>query len=76
MSKRLGPVGLLIAGLASYGAAARKLWTATEADPTNILMTAYTIGNGKQAGRNIKLKRIGIYRLILNNSNAAWNSWP
>lgn len=41
---------LLAAGLTHHAAAARKLWTASVGDLNNIIQTAYTIGNGKQAG--------------------------
>jgi alpha-L-fucosidase 2 len=33
------------------GVAARKFWTSKPADPGNVLMTGYTIGNGRQGGK-------------------------
>ncbi len=41
---------LLAASLTHHVAAARKFWTASVGDLNNIIQTAYTIGNGKQAG--------------------------
>lgn len=36
------------------GVAARKFWTSKPADPGNVLMTGYTIGNGRQAGKGVE----------------------
>lgn len=39
-----------VLAMSQTGAAARKFWTSKPADPGNVLMTAYTIGNGRQGG--------------------------
>jgi alpha-L-fucosidase 2 len=36
--------------MSQSGVAARKFWTSKPADPGNVLMTGYTIGNGRQGG--------------------------
>lgn len=43
----------IVAALAigQTGVAARKFWTSKPADPGNVLMTGYTIGNGRQGGK-------------------------
>lgn len=45
----------IVAALAigQTGVAARKFWTSKPADPGNVLMTGYTIGNGRQGGKEI-----------------------
>lgn len=46
----------IVAALAigQTGVAARKFWTSKPADPGNVLMTGYTIGNGRQGGKEIE----------------------
>ncbi|OTA02843.1 hypothetical protein A9Z42_0032540 [Trichoderma parareesei] len=46
--KKVAVVAVL--AMSQTGVAARKFWTSKPADPDNVLMTAYTIGNGRQGG--------------------------
>lgn len=39
--------------MSQTGVAARKFWTSKPADPGNVLMTGFTIGNGRQGGELI-----------------------
>lgn len=45
----------IVAALAigQSGVAARKFWTSKPADPGNVLLTGYTIGNGRQGGKEV-----------------------
>lgn len=51
----------IVAALAigQTGVAARKFWTSKPADPGNVLMTGYTIGNGRQGGKEIIIMNYG-----------------
>jgi alpha-L-fucosidase 2 len=42
--------GLIAAAACAQGATARLLWATEPADPANIIMTAYPLGNGKLGG--------------------------
>lgn len=42
--------GLIAAAACAQGATARRLWATEPADPANIIMTAYPLGNGKLGG--------------------------
>lgn len=48
--------GLALATVAALPANALKLWTKQSADKNTILLSAYTIGNGKQGGMSKILK--------------------
>ncbi|PWI65278.1 hypothetical protein PCL_07201 [Purpureocillium lilacinum] len=52
---------------------ARKLWTATPANVDNVLMTAYTIGNGKQAGLPLGVPGDDI---VFLNHDSLWRGGP
>lgn len=42
--------GLIALAACAQGASARKLWATEPADPDNIIMSAYPLGNGKLGG--------------------------
>jgi alpha-L-fucosidase 2 len=52
--KKVAVVAVL--AMSQTGVAARKFWTFKPADPGNVLMTAYTIGNGRQGGLFVQLE--------------------
>ena len=44
------PARLVVVATFALGVRARKLWATEPADATNIIMTAYPLGNGKLGG--------------------------
>ncbi|KAL7806846.1 glycoside hydrolase family 95 protein [Trichoderma aethiopicum] len=59
--------------MSQAGAAARKFWTSKPADPGNVLMTAYTIGNGRQGGLSLGIPGND---LLCLNDDSLWRGGP
>ncbi|TFB01383.1 putative alpha-fucosidase A [Trichoderma ghanense] len=59
--------------MSQTGVAARKFWTSKPADPGNVLMTAYTIGNGRQGGLPLGIPGND---LLCLNDDSLWRGGP
>lgn len=63
--------GLIAAAACAQGARARRLWATEPADPANIIMTAYPLGNGKLGGEyRQRFKQLPLKKTAANNALA------
>ncbi|ETR98680.1 hypothetical protein M419DRAFT_38400 [Trichoderma reesei RUT C-30] len=69
--KKVAVVAVL--AMSQTGVAARKFWTFKPADPGNVLMTAYTIGNGRQGGLPLGIPGND---LLCLNDDSLWRGGP
>ncbi|KAM0456662.1 hypothetical protein ACHAO4_003693 [Trichoderma viride] len=65
--------GLIAAAACAQGATARRLWATEPADPANIIMTAYPLGNGKLGAMPLGL--VGEDIVVLNE-HSLWSGGP
>ncbi|KAJ3495328.1 hypothetical protein NLG97_g3472 [Lecanicillium saksenae] len=63
----------LATGLTHHAVTARKFWTTSVGDVDNIIQTAYTIGNGKQAGLPLGIPGNDIVPI---NHDSLWRGGP
>ncbi|KAL6796672.1 glycoside hydrolase family 95 protein [Trichoderma sp. SZMC 28012] len=59
--------------MSQTGVAARKFWTSKPADPGNVLMTGFTIGNGRQGGLPLGIPGDD---LLCLNDDSIWRGGP
>ncbi|KAL5083537.1 hypothetical protein Trisim1_001349 [Trichoderma cf. simile WF8] len=65
--------GLIALAACAQGASARKLWATEPADPDNIIMSAYPLGNGKLGAMPLGL--VGEDIVVLNE-HSLWSGGP
>lgn len=84
--------GLIALAVCAQGASSRKLWATEPADPDNIIMTAYPLGNGKLGGWcgnrfHFKTRRLMLINLamplglvgediVILNEHSLWSGGP